>query len=82
MRTASWAAERIPAGTALMMSRVMTRCCVTFWTSTVGVSPDTVIVSCSDPTRRSALTVAVKDAVNSMPSRFTALKPVSVNVTV
>jgi hypothetical protein len=33
-------------------------------------------------TRRSAFTVAANEADNSMPSRFTVLKPVSVNVTV
>ena len=49
--------------------------------STVGASPDTVIVSSTPPTRSSALTVAVNDAVSSMPSRFTVLKPGSVNVT-
>ena len=38
-------ADLVPAGTALMMSRVITRCCTTFCTSTVGASPVTVIVS-------------------------------------
>ena len=33
------------------------------------------------PTRRSALTVATKSPLSSMPSRFTVLKPGSVNVT-
>ena len=64
-----------------MTSRVMTRCCTTFWMSTVGVSPVTVIVSWSEPTRRSAFTVAVKEAVSSTPSRLTVVNPVSVNVT-
>ena len=50
-------------------------------TSTMGDSPVTVIVSSSEPTRRSALTVLVKVPVSSMPSRLTALKPVNVNVT-
>ena len=51
-------------------------------TSTTGVSPVTVMVSASVPTRNSALTLAVKAPVNSMPSRLTVLNPVSVNVTV
>ena len=64
-----------------MMSRVMTRCCTTFWMSTVGAAPVTVTVSVTAPTRMSAFTVAVKDAVSSMPSRLTVLNPVSVKVT-
>ncbi len=72
----------MPAGIALRTSRVMTFCCVTFCTSTVGDSPVTVIVSCNEPTRMSALTVAVKAAVSSTPSRRTVLKPVSVKETV
>ena len=59
----------------------MTRCCTTFCTSTVGAWPDTVIVSSTAPTRRSAFTVAANEADSSMPSRLTVLKPVSVNVT-
>ena len=47
-----------------MISRVITLCWTTFCTSTVGASPVTVIVSSSAPTRRSALTVAVNDAVS------------------
>jgi hypothetical protein len=40
------------------------------------------MVSCSDPTAISALTVAVKFAGSVMPSRRNVLKPASVNVTV
>jgi hypothetical protein len=65
-----------------MMSLVITRCCTTFCRSTVGVAPVTVIVSSTVPTRISALTVAVNDAVSSIPSRLTELKPARVNVTV
>jgi hypothetical protein len=50
-------------------------------TSTTGVSPLTTIVSATAPTFMSAFTVAVNDPVSSMPSRFVALKPDSVNVT-
>jgi hypothetical protein len=42
----------------------------------------TVIVSSTEPTRSSALTVAVSEPVNSIPSRWTVLKPGSVNRTV
>src|SRR5262245_46332661 len=40
------------------------------------------MVSSSAPTRRLALTAAVKLPVNSIPSRFSVLKPASMNVTV
>ena len=53
-----------------------------FWMSTIGVSPVTVTVSSTAPTRMSAFTVAVNDPLSSMPSRLTVLKPGSVNVTV
>src|SRR5215470_6220026 len=51
-------------------------------TSTVGASPETVIVSATWPIFISALIVAMKLPVNSTPSRLTTLNPVSVNVTV
>jgi hypothetical protein len=50
--------------------------------STIGVSPVTVIDSSIAPTRNCASTFAVKVPESSMPSRFNALKPVSVKVTV
>ena len=50
-------------------------------TSTIGVSPVTVIVSSRAPTFRSPFTVATNDPVNSIPSRLTVLKPGNVNVT-
>ena len=51
MRTPIWPVDFMPAGIALSTSRVITFCCVTFCTSTVGDSPVTVIVSCerADP---------------------------------
>jgi len=52
-----------------------------FWTSTTGVSPVTVTVSCSAPTFISAFTVNVPEPVSSSPSRLTELKPGSANVT-
>jgi hypothetical protein len=56
-------------------------CDATFWVSTTGAAPETVIVSSTVPTFRSAFTVAVKPVVNSTPSRFTVLKPGKVKVT-
>jgi hypothetical protein len=49
--------------------------------STVGDSPETVIVSSRVPTFSSALMVAVKFAGSSILSRLTVLNPGSVNVT-
>ena len=65
-----------------MMSLLTTVCRRALCTSTIGVSPVTVIVSASAPTFRSALIVAMNDPVSSMPSRLTVLNPGSVNVTV
>ena len=64
-----------------MTSPLTVACRLTLWTSTIGVSPVTVMVSSTAPTLRSALTVAVNEPVSSMPSRLTVLNPVSVNVT-
>ena len=50
-------------------------------TSTIGAAPETVIVSSRAPTRMSMLSVAVKSAESSMPSRLKVWKPVSVKVT-
>ena len=49
--------------------------------STIGDAPVTVSVSSSAPTRRSAFTVITPEPETSTPSRFTVLKPASVNVT-
>ena len=72
----------LEVGMAVRMSLLIVVCAFALWTSTVGVSPVTVIVSARAPTFRSALTVATNVPVNSMPSRFTVLKPASENVTV
>ena len=45
------------------------------WTSTIGDSPVTVIVSSRLPTRRSPLTVATKSPLSSMPSRLHGTEP-------
>ena len=63
-----------------MMSRVMTCVRDACWTSTCGVSPETVIVSSSAPTFRSALIVTTTSDGTSMPSRRTVLKPARENV--
>ena len=65
-------------GTAASSSREITRCCVTFCVSTSGVCPDTVMVSSSEPTDSSTLTVAVKLGGRSSPSRRVTEKPGSV----
>ena len=69
-------------GIAVMRSLLIVVCLRTLWVSTIGDSAVTVIVSASAPTFRSALTAALNEPVSSMPSRRTALKPASVNVTV
>ena len=71
-----------PVGIVSSTSLVITRIWLTFWMSTMGVAPVTVTVSSTLPTRSSALTVAVKPTVSSMPSRFTVEKPGKVTVTV
>ena len=72
----------LDVGIAAMMSLFIVVCTFALWTSTIGVSPVTVIVSARAPTFRSALIVATNVPLSSMPSRFTVLKPGSVNVTV
>jgi hypothetical protein len=49
--------------------------------STTGVSPVTVIVSCSEPTGMSAFTGTTKSLGTSTASRLMVLNPVSVKVT-
>ena len=65
-----------------MVSRDSLVAVVTFCTSTTGLCPVTMIVSSTEPTFSSAFTVAVKLDGSSTPSRLTALKPVSVKLTV
>ena len=71
--------ERFP-GIAATMSALSTVSFCALWTSTTGVSPVTVIVSSSAPTRMSIGIVSVVVPLSSMPSRLTTLKPVSLNV--
>ena len=79
---AIWVRSRAPDGSASSTSYFSTCCVRTFCASTTGLAPVTVIVSSTAPTRISALTVGVKPADSSIPSRRTVEKPVSVNVTV
>jgi len=65
-----------------MISLVSTAWRLAPCTSTTGVSPVTVIVSSTAPTRMSVLMVAVVEPVSSTPSRATLLNPVSVKRTV
>ena len=53
----------------------------TFCTSTTGLAPVTVTVSCSEPTFSSPFTATVVPSETSRPSRFSVLKPDSVKVT-
>ena len=68
-------------GIAARTSLLMICCWRALCTSTIGVSPLTVIVSSSAPTLKSAFTVATKLPDSSMPSRLTVVKPVSDIVT-
>ena len=70
------------AGSSSSTARDSTVCLVADCMSTSGDSPVTVIDSSSVPTFSSALIVAVKSVVSTMPSRFTVPKPASANVTV
>jgi hypothetical protein len=54
----------------------------TSFVSTTGLSPVTVIVSCTVEMPIAALTCALKLTVTMMPSLTTVLKPVSSNFTV
>jgi hypothetical protein len=71
-----------PVGMASSASRLSTCDRVVVCTSTVGEVPATVTVSSSAPTLRSLLTVIVKLAGSSRPSRLIVEKPGSVNVSV
>src|SRR4029450_2793790 len=67
-------------GTASSTSRGMTCALLLLCTSTTGDSPDTVTVSSTAPTFRSALIVAVKLDCSSTPSRLTVENPGRLNV--
>ena len=67
-------------GSTSITSRVVV-ILATFCVSTIGEEPVTVTVSSSAPTLRSALTLAVNDAVRVMSSRRTVEKPASEKLT-
>ena len=69
-------------GSAWMRSLFITTSRFAFCTSTSGVSPVTVIVSASAPTRISIGIVTVCLPESSMFARRTVVKPLSVNVSV
>jgi len=60
---------------ALAISLPITRCCLALCTSTIGLSPLTVTVSSSAPTRISTSMVAVNDPPRTMSSRLAVLNP-------
>jgi hypothetical protein len=68
-------------GIELKTSLLTVVCRLTLWTSTTGVTPDTVTVSSMVPTFSSAFTVAVNEPVSSMSCRLSELNPVNVKVT-
>ena len=79
--SAAKASSVLLVGTVSSASRVICFRVVVFCTSTTGLCPETVTVSSSAPMRISALTVAVKLAASSTPSRLNVLKEGSENVT-
>ena len=76
------AAHERAVGIDVSTSLPMVVCRRMLCTSTIGVTPDTVIVSVTPPTVISASICAVNAPVSSIPSRFTWLKPGSAKVTV
>src|SRR5580765_7870831 len=68
------------AGTVLMTSLLSTAWRRALCVSTIGVSPVTVTVSATEPTRIATLMGMTPDPVTSMPSRLTVVKPGSVTV--
>src|SRR4051812_25866613 len=80
--TSTTSALYVPAvGIEFRVSFDSTICRDAFCTSTTGVSPVTVTVSSTAPTRISVFRLVVTKLVSSTPSRFVVLKPTSVNET-
>ena len=71
-----------PVGIASCVSRVMTSMRCTCCTSTTGVSPDTVMVSSTEPTAMTASSGIATSAPRMSWSRTRVPKPGRVNVTV
>ncbi len=76
------AAYPCAVGSASIRLLSSVRCRLALCTSTIGLSPVTVTVSSSAPTRMSVFTVDTKSAGSSSPSRLIVLNPVSEKVTV
>ena len=72
----------LPVGMVSMISRVMTAACCTFWTSTSGAAPETVIVSSRVPTANRPSTVTVAIPLSATSSRTKVLKPGKMKVAV
>jgi hypothetical protein len=70
-----------PVGSSLNAVSVIARVCADDWMSTIGLSPVTVMVSSTAPTRMSASMFEVKLGDTSIPSRLTVLNPGSVKLT-
>ncbi len=68
-------------GSALMVSLLITVSRRVVCVSTSGDAPETVIVSCSDPSRSSALIGMTPEPETFTLSRFTVVNPVSEKVT-
>ena len=68
---------RVPArgGNALDQIESSVRRCVVVWTSTIGLSPETVTVSSSVPTLQVGVQVETKSAGSSSPSRLDRGEP-------
>src|SRR5229473_6903597 len=79
--SATKAGRVLPLGTESNTSRDTTFREAAVRVSTTGLWPDTVMVSDTDPTLNSALTVAVKFVVSWTPSRLNVLKPARLKVT-
>ena len=75
------AANPCATGSDSMSSVFICVCRRVLCTSTIGLSPVTVTVSSSVPTRNSALTVDTKSAGSTRPSRTKVLKPGSLKLT-
>ena len=58
-----------------MISRSITATCSTFWMSTTGVAPETVIDSWMSPTVIWTSMLAVNPLVSSIPSRTNVVNP-------
>ena len=73
--SSAYAWNDLPVGMLSMTSRSMTCRCSTFWMSTTGVAPETVIVSSMSPIPSWMSILAVKPLFSTTPSRSTEPNP-------